>query len=94
MQTRVVDLRYKDVINIKDGCRLGCVNDIEIDTCTAKVLCIVIFGRLKLFGILGREDDIIIPWGSIDIIGDDTILVNFCQRDCKKKKRFFENYLQ
>ena len=91
MQVRVVDLRYRDVINIKDGCRLGCVNDIEIDTCTARVLCIVIYGRLKLFGLLGREDDIIIPWENIDIIGDDTILVNFCQKQHSKKKSFFSN---
>ncbi|MEG0838232.1 MAG: YlmC/YmxH family sporulation protein [Hydrogenoanaerobacterium sp.] len=91
MQVRVKDLCYRDVINIKDGCRLGCVNDIELDTCTARVLCIVIFGNLKFFGLFGREDDIIIPWENIEIIGEDTILVNFCQKQPRKKKTFFEN---
>ncbi len=90
MQCRVVDLRYRDVINIKDGCRLGCVNDIEIDTCSARVLCIVIFGHAKLFGLLGREDDVIIPWDNIEVIGEDTILVCYDHKYPPKKKKFFD----
>lgn len=76
MFCRITDLRYKEVINIRDGCCLGCVSDVEIDTCTAKVLAIVIFGRCKLFGLFFREEDIIIPWKDIEIIGEDTVLVN------------------
>jgi len=94
MQCRVVDLRFRDVINIKDGCRLGCVNDIEIDTCSARVLCIVIFGRPKCFGLLGREEDIIIPWDNIEVIGEDTVLVCFSHKFPPKRKRFFEKFLQ
>ena len=37
---------------------------------------IVIYGRPRLFGILGREEDIIIPWADIDVIGQETILIN------------------
>ncbi|MFR5068812.1 MAG: hypothetical protein ACLTE2_02505 [Eubacteriales bacterium] len=29
-----------------------------------------------MFGLLGRTDDIMIPWENIDVIGDETILVN------------------
>lgn len=77
MYCRVTDLRYKDVINMRDGQRLGCVCDVEVDTATARVVSLVIFGRYKWFGLLGREDDIVIHWCDIQLIGEDTILVNF-----------------
>lgn len=77
MNCRVSDMRHKEVINIKDGTRLGSVSDIEIDTTDSKVVAIVVYGRLRFFGLFGREDDIIIKWKDIEIIGDDTILVNY-----------------
>ena len=76
MNCRIVDLRNKEVINIKNGARLGCVSDVEVDTCDAKLVAIVIYGRPRLFGLLGREDDCIIDWCDIEIIGEDSILVN------------------
>lgn len=75
MVCRIVELRDKEVINIKNGCKLGFVDDVEINTCNAQVCAIVVYGRRKLFGILGREDDIIIPWNDIEIIGENTVLV-------------------
>ena len=86
---RVVDMRHKEVINIKDGTRLGCVCDVEIDTACAKLVSIVVYGRPRCFGLLGREDDIIIKWEDIEVIGEDTILVchNFPYRT-KKRNRF------
>ena len=48
----------------------------EIDTENAKLTTIIIYGRSRLFGLLGRTDDIMIPWENIDVIGDETILVN------------------
>ena len=47
MRCRVVDMRNKEVINVKTGVRLGCVSDVEIDTKDAKILAIVIYGRLR-----------------------------------------------
>ena len=87
MNCRMADMRNKEVINIKDGTRLGCVCDVEIDTSCAKVYAIVIYGRLRLFGLLGREDDIVIKWDDIEVIGDDTILVcyNLCSRVHKRR---------
>ena len=43
MTCRITDLRCKEVINGKDGCRLGCVDDVEIDTKNAKLVAIIIF---------------------------------------------------
>ena len=62
MVCKVCDLRHKEVINAKDGCRLGFVDDIEINIKDATVVSLVIYGRLRCFGLLGREDDIIISW--------------------------------
>ena len=72
---RIQDMRHKEVICIKDGTILGFVCDVEIDTCSGKLVSIVIFGRSKFFGLFGREDDIVIPWCDIEVIGEDTVLV-------------------
>lgn len=76
MYCRTVELKHKEVINSKNGVKLGCVDDIEIDTMAARLVAIVIYGRPKCFGLFGREDDIIIRWEDIDLIGEDTILVS------------------
>lgn len=78
-------MRHKEVINVKDGSRLGTVCDAEIDTATANLTAIIIYGRLRLLGIMGREDDIVINWKDIKVIGEDTILVNY--QECYKPKR-------
>lgn len=77
MRCRVVELRSKEVINSKNGCRIGFVDDVEVDTKTARVCAIVVFGRPKFFGFFGKCNDFIIPWENIELIGEDTILVNF-----------------
>lgn len=76
MYCRFSDLRSKFVINVRNGGKLGYVSDVELDTVTAKANAIVIRGRLRLLGILGRDDDIVIQWEDIEVIGEDTILVN------------------
>jgi len=76
MFCRITELHDKEVINVCDGNRLGCVDDVEVDTCSAKLTAIVIHGRPKLFGLLGHEDDLVIPWCEIEIIGEETVLVS------------------
>ena len=85
------DLKLKEVINIKDGSRLGYVDDLEIDTCTATVISIVVYGKLRFLGIFGRCDDTIIRWEDIKVIGEDAVLVkmNECNTVNHKKRRFF-----
>lgn len=75
----ITDMREKEVINLCDGHRLGSVSDVEIDTCTGCVISIIIWGKSKCGGLLGKTEDIKIPWSCIKIIGDETILVNY---DC------------
>ncbi len=93
MLCRITDLRFKDVVNVRDGSCLGCVSDIEVDTVTARVVSLIIFGRCKLFGLFFREEDTIINWCDIEVIGEDTILVNMrperCERNSRQKNGLF-----
>jgi YlmC/YmxH family sporulation protein len=76
MECRVTDLRYKEVINIKSGQRLGYVCDVIVDTAAGKVLALVVPGPCRFFGMIGHEDDYIIPWDCIPRISEDIILVD------------------
>lgn len=76
MVCRMDELQRKDVISVRDGSRLGTVGDAEIDTENARLVSIVIYGRPRLFGLLGHDDDIVIRWCDIEVIGADTILVS------------------
>ena len=83
MIARITDMHDKEVINICDGTRLGYVDDLEVDTCTAQITALVICGRNRLFGILGRDPDIIVQGKDIEVVGDETILVNFKCESCE-----------
>ncbi len=76
MICRFEDLKCKEIINIKSGRRMGYADDIEFDSCTAKICKLIIYGRCRFFGLFGREDDYVICWSDIEIIGEDTILVS------------------
>ncbi len=92
MLTSFGELRYKEVINVKTGQRHGYVNDIEFDTETGKISALILPGASKLGGILGREDDLILPWESISRIGEDIIIVDCELKEMKtstKIKSFF-----
>ena len=75
MECRVSELRYKEIINVSDGSRYGWVGDVEVDLDSGQVRALVVPGRLRLFGLLGREEDRIFPWESVRRFGADIILV-------------------
>lgn len=87
MCCRIVEMRDKQVICIKDGTILGCLCDIQIDTCSGKIVSIIIYGRPKFLGLFGRCEDLVIPWDCIEIIGEETILVNFELPEIKQKRK-------
>lgn len=76
MIQRIGDLKDRQVVCVRDGSILGFVGDIELDTESGKLSSIVIYGKSKGFGLFGREDDMVVPWESIEILGAETILVN------------------
>ena len=71
------ELRTKEIINLKDGARLGTAGDVMLDLKTGRLVAIVIPGTYRLMGFLGREEDIVIKWENIKKIGDDVIIVDF-----------------
>ncbi len=75
MDTRMGDLRCKEVINVTDGCRYGYVGDAEVDLTTGQVRSLIVPGRLRLFGLLGREPERVFPWSAVKRFGEDLILV-------------------
>ena len=91
MDSRITQLRDKEIINVNDGSRYGYVGDLEIDLDTGQVRALVVPGRLRLLGLLGREDDYVLPWSCIQRIGSDIILVeakgDFMRR--KRRRRLF-----
>ena len=77
---RSSDFKQKEVVNISDGRRLGFVCDVEIDLEQGKVEAVVLPGVGRLFGLLGKESEFIIPWDKIVKIGEDIILVDLDER--------------
>ncbi|MBE6886151.1 MAG: YlmC/YmxH family sporulation protein [Oscillospiraceae bacterium] len=70
------ELYNRTVININDGKRVGTVSDLMVDTKTAIITALILPGKHKMMGILGREEDISIPWEQIRVFGKDSILVD------------------
>lgn len=75
MDNRISDLRCKEIINVADGCRFGYLGDVEVDLETGQVKALVVPGRLRFFGLLGREEDQVFPWSAVRRFGEDIILV-------------------
>ena len=57
MNISMEQLRYKEVVSLADGTRFGYVGDLEVDTDLGQVTALIIPGRPRLLGLLGREPD-------------------------------------
>ena len=80
-------LRYKEVIDVHSGFRLGYVCDAEFDDGEGRIISLITPGKAKLFGLLGREDDYVLPWGCIVRIGGDIILVEAKGEFMRRKRQ-------
>ena len=69
------ELRNKEVVETKTGIMLGRIDDIEINADDSSLDSVIVYGRPKLFGLMGRDSDIVIKYRDIDLIGKDAILV-------------------
>ena len=83
MNLRMSELHCKEVICISNGQRLGFVSDVEIRCPEGEVCAILVPGPCRIMGVLGRNDDYIIPWSCIKKIGPDIILVDIKPDDCR-----------
>lgn len=73
---RVSDIMDKEVINVKNGKRMGFITDIDMDINEGKIISFTLFGDggRSLFS-RGMEEEVIF-WNDIIKIGCDTIIVN------------------
>jgi len=81
---RISEIKQKEVINALDGTRLGFVHDLDINTEDGRIEGIILKGTTRLMGLLGRNEDLVIPWELIKRIGEDIIIVYIEERYLKK----------
>lgn len=70
------ELSKKEVVQVDEGECLGRIDDLVIDDKSARVEKLLMLGRPKLFGLLGRGESLVIDWDEIQKIGANAILVN------------------
>ena len=77
MQDKGLDFKHKEVVNIKDGKRLGYVQDVCADLNTGVITSIIVPGGTnRLINFFSSNNDIVIKWEDIKCIGEDLILVD------------------
>ena len=81
------ELRYKEIIDIHTGYRLGYACDLELDEREGCIASLVAPGRPRLFSLLGREEDYILPWKNIVRVGSDIILVEIKGEFMRRKRQ-------
>lgn len=75
MKYRVSDLQRREIVDVSDGTRYGCIGDLEIDSESGAVAALIVCGRPRALGLLGRERDQTFPWSAVKRVGPDLILV-------------------
>lgn len=70
------ELSEKDVIRVKTGENLGRIDDLAFDEQTAQVSAVILRGRGRAFGLLGYDEDLVIPWSALQNIGADVIMAD------------------
>lgn len=83
MSIKFTQLQCKEVICVGDGRRLGFITDVKIDVPEGNICAIVVPGPCRVFGLVGRHDDYIIPWNCIRKIGPDIVLVDIKCDECR-----------
>ena len=70
------ELCEKEVVQLEQGVCLGRADDLAFAPATARLQSLILPGRPRLFGLLGREETLTIPWQEIETIGTDAVLVH------------------
>lgn len=81
------ELRYKEVIDIHTGFRLGYICDVELDDAEGRVVSLITPGRAKLFGLLGREDDYVSHGAASSRSGSDIVLIEAKGEFMRRKRQ-------
>ena len=71
---RLSELQKKDIINTKDGKKIGNIIDINIDD-NGNLASLVVEKTVFLISMFSNKNEIEIKWSQIQKIGEDVILV-------------------
>ena len=70
------ELCEKEVVQLEQGVCLGRADDLAFDPATARLQSLILLGRPRRVGLLGREENLTIPWQESETIGTDAVLVH------------------
>ena len=56
------ELCEKEVVQLEQGMCLGRADDLELDPATAQLQSLILLGRPRLFGLLGRDESLMPFW--------------------------------
>ena len=78
------DIRGKEVINIKEGIRIGYVHDILIDSKRGSIDSIIVYKEIRRFyGFWKQNKELIIPFEKVKKLEGDVILTSFNDENIK-----------
>ena len=83
------DLSAKDVIQLKTGENLGRIDDVVFDEHGGRLQSVILRGRAHCFGLLGCDDDLILPWESIRTIGTADVCKSYILCKIPQKSAVF-----
>ena len=69
------ELCTTEVGQVTEGAWVGRGDGLDLDEASARIESLLLLGRPRLFGLLGRDETLTIPWADIERIGLDAILV-------------------
>ena len=70
------EITAKQVVQTIDGVILGQADDMVLDETGTRVQAFILYGAPKLFGLLGRGEDLVIPVEKVKMFGVDVLLVD------------------
>lgn len=70
------NLRCMEVIDIKNGIRLGYIKDLKIDCSEYKIVALILPNQMQKPSWFSKSENIEIPWDKVVRIGIDVILVD------------------
>ncbi len=77
------DLRQREVIDIDTAERLGFVYDVDVELETGLIRSVIVPRVHGIFRLFSKEQDYVIPWENIKVIGKEIILIRNPE-SCKK----------
>lgn len=78
------ELCEKEVVQLEQGVCLGRADDLAFDPATAQLQNLILLGRPRLFGLLGRDESLTIPWQESRPLAR---MPSWCTRPCRKHRR-------